>query len=93
MHLFRYDHRSKSARHKRISAAFELAYTIVDFTAAFCFLVGSVLFFWQEWETQAIWLFVIGSLFFAAKPTLRLARELKLAAIGDVEDLADRFEN
>jgi hypothetical protein len=35
-----------------------------------------VLFFWRSTQVPAIWLFVIGSLCFALKPTLRLMREL-----------------
>ncbi|SPJ23534.1 YrhK family protein [Palleronia abyssalis] len=90
MKLFRHENRQNSERSKRLYAATELAYTIVDFTAAFSFLIGSILFFWQETETAAIWLFVIGSACFALKPTIRFGRELKLAAMGDESDLAKR---
>jgi hypothetical protein len=38
-------------------------------------------------------LFLVGSLLFAAKPTLRLIREIKLYRMGDVDDLAHRFED
>ena len=92
MTLFHEDNRSKSPEAKRLYAAFEIAYTVADFTAALTFLAGSILFFWPAYETPAIWLFVVGSACFALKPTLRLVRELKLAAMGDAEDLADRFD-
>lgn len=93
MHLFRHRNRTEDERSRRIYAAYELAYTIVDFCAALSFLVGSILFFWQEWETQAIWLFVIGSVLFMTKPAIRFAREVKLAAKGDVDNLADRLSD
>ncbi|GGF69963.1 YrhK-like protein [Mameliella alba] len=93
MALFTHENRQRSADSRRVYAAFEIAHTTVDFIAAFCFLIGSILFFWPEWETQAIWLFVIGSVFFALKPTLRLVRELRLAAMGDAEDLAERYRD
>lgn len=59
-------------------ALFELFHTAVDFSAAICFVLGSVLFFFNSTETAAIICFVIGSVFFAAKPSIRLARELWL---------------
>ncbi|CUH78258.1 YrhK family protein [Tropicibacter naphthalenivorans] len=93
MTLFTHENRQKTDRSRRLYAAFEIAHTIVDFLAAICFLIGSILFFWKAYETPAIWLFVIGSAFFALKPTLRLIRELKLAAMGDAEDLAERFRD
>lgn len=92
MALFHHANRQRNADTRRVYALFEIVYTIVDFLAALSFLAGSVLFFWKALETAAIWLFVIGSILFAAKPTLRLVRELKLAAMGDTEDLADRFQ-
>jgi len=91
MNLFQHENRQKTHASRRLYAAFELAHTAVDFTAAICFLIGSVLFFWRAYETPAVWLFVIGSLCFCLKPTLRLIREIKLASMGDTEDLAGRY--
>ena len=54
-------------------------------------LIGSFLFFSAATQTAATWLFVVGSFCFAVKPTLRLAREIKLYRIGDNEDLAERL--
>ena len=91
MQLFRHQNRDRNAATDRIYAAYELAYTIVDFLAALSFLAGSIMFFWKEYETPAIWLFVVGSAFFFLKPTIRLTREIRLASMGDTEDLAERF--
>ncbi len=90
MTLFHPDNRNKSHRSRKFYAATEIAYTAVDFGAAMAFLVGSILFFWPEYENFAIWLFVIGSFLFAMKPTIRLFREIRLAMMGDEEDLAQR---
>ena len=68
MKLFRHENRERNHDTRRIYALYELAYTLVDFGAAICFLIGSVLFFWPSVETPAIWLFTIGSLLFLAKP-------------------------
>ncbi len=92
MKMFRNERRDNSEAHRRLYARFELAYTVVDFMAAFCFVVGSVMFFSPDWQTPATWFFVIGSLLFAAKPSLRLVREIKLYRLGDVKDLASRAE-
>ena len=37
-------------------------------------------------------LFLIGSLMFVISPTIKVVREFKLAALGDVETLAKREE-
>ena len=92
MRLFKHENRQQSQESQRIYALYELAYTVVDFIAAFSFVVGSILFFWKEYETPAIWLFVIGSFCFALKPTIRMAREIKLIGMGDTDDLADRYK-
>ena len=91
--LFERNIRDQSSGHRRIYAMFELFYTVIDFAAAFLFIAGSILFFSEAWTYTGTWLFLIGSVFFAMKPALRLIRELKLAAIGDTEDLADRFKS
>ncbi len=93
MRLFQHHNRQQSAESRRVYALYEIAYTVVDFTAAFSFVIGSILFFWKEYETAAIWFFVIGSVCFALKPTIRMAREVKLVSMGDTKDLAKRFES
>lgn len=91
MALFDRDRRQSGAAQRRVYAAFEMAYTVVDFAAAISFLVGSVMFLFEEWQTPGTWLFIVGSALFALKPTIRLVRELRLAAMGDSEDLAERL--
>jgi hypothetical protein len=91
--LFQVQHHLETADHRRIYAAYELAYTIVDFSAAILFLVGSVLFFYKALEDPAIWCFVVGSACFALKPTLRLARELHYVIKGRFDTLAERAES
>lgn len=83
--LFHPDNRHRSDRHARIWALSELARTLVDFLAAGMFVVGSALFFFSSTQIAATWLFLVGSLFFALKPTIRLVRELKFIAL-DRED-------
>ena len=86
-YLFHPDNKTDSDKSKRIYALYEIGFTLVDVAAALSFLVGSVLFFWTETETLAIWLFVIGSLCFTAKPVIRLAREIHLYRQGSTETL------
>lgn len=92
MKLFRHGNRERTAETRRVYALFEIVYTLVDFSAAVCFTIGSVLFFWKSYETPAIWLFTVGSVLFMAKPALRLAREIKLYRMGRLEILAERAE-
>jgi len=93
MRLFDHRNRDRNADTRRIYAAYEIAHTAVDFMAALCFLVGSVLFLWPAYETGAVWLFIVGSVFFCVKPTLRLAREIQLWRMGKVAQLAERAES
>ncbi|MHA6325018.1 YrhK family protein [Roseivivax sp. CAU 1753] len=90
MPLFHHENRDRNDRTRALYALYEIAHTAVDFTAAMLFLVGSVLFFWKAYETPAIWCFVLGSVFFATKPTLRLAREIHLYRAGRLEPLVQR---
>lgn len=92
MTLFFHENRERNDQTRRLYALFEIVYTVVDFLAALFFLIGSILFFWPEYEGPAIWLFVIGSVCFCLKPTIRLLREIKLWQVGKLETLAERAE-
>lgn len=90
MPLFAPQNRDRNTHSKKLYASFELAHTLVDVAAALFFLVGSFMFFSDALKNPAIWCFVIGSALFAVKPILRLIREFRLVAEGDVKDLAER---
>ncbi|WP_026380473.1 YrhK family protein [Afifella pfennigii] len=87
MAFFDPDNRTRTMRHRKVYAAYEIAHTAVDFSAAILFLVGSILFFYKPLENLAIWCFVVGSACFAMKPTIRIVREFHYLAIGDFTDL------
>lgn len=91
MPYFQRDRGTRTPSQRKLYALYELAYTLIDVTAALLFLVGSIMFFYNSLETPAIWCFVVGSAFFALKPILRIIREIHLASQGDFEDLAQRF--
>ena len=74
-----------------LSTLYEIAYTLVDFLAATFFIIGSVFFFDEKLMTAGTWLFLIGSILFATKPTLRLLREIQLYKMGEDEDLAEHI--
>lgn len=74
--LFAPSTRLRSPQHGRIYARYEIAHTAVDFAAAAFFVVGSAFFFYESLSEAARWCFLLGSILFAAKPTIRLAREL-----------------
>ncbi|MFZ5962492.1 YrhK family protein [Thalassococcus sp. BH17M4-6] len=90
--LFHSNNRERNADTRRVYARYELLHTCVDFLAAFCFLVGSVLFLLPAYEKPAIWLFILGSVFFMAKPSIRLTREIQLWRMGRTDILAQREE-
>lgn len=89
MRLFDPRDRQVTPQQARRYALFEVLHTVVDFLAAFLFIVGSILFFSEQTKTAGTFCFLIGSIFFAAKPGIRLVRELWLARLERVDHLAD----
>ncbi|MEL6767047.1 MAG: YrhK family protein [Pseudomonadota bacterium] len=67
--------------HQRVGRLYDLAHLMVDFLAAALFVVGSVMFFYEDWLYTGTWCFLIGSIFFGVKPTLKLARALHLSGL------------
>ncbi|MGG7568412.1 YrhK family protein [Rhodovulum sp. DZ06] len=82
-----------AAENREIHAATEILYTAVDFTAAALFVIGSVMFFSEAWQNAGTWLFLVGSVCFALKPTIRLARELHYWRRGKLDRLAERADD
>ncbi len=67
-----------SPRHLELYWRYQIVRTAVDFGAALCFVVGSVLFFFERTATLGTWFFLVGSFLFATKPTIDLTRSLHL---------------
>ena len=88
MTFFAPENATRTPDTRRIYAFYELLHTLVEFAAAVSFLIGSIMFLWPQWVFPGTWMFIIGSVFFAAKPTVRILRELKLLAEGDIDDIA-----
>lgn len=65
-------------RHLEVFWRYQIVRTLVDFGAAACFVVGSAFFFSTALTTPADWLFLVGSILFALKPTIDLVRSLHL---------------
>ncbi|CAB4941342.1 MULTISPECIES: YrhK family protein [Patulibacter] len=65
-------------RHIELFWRYQVVRTGVDFSAAMCFLVGSAFFFFASLSTPADWLFLVGSILFAVKPTIDLVRSAHL---------------
>jgi hypothetical protein len=57
-------------------ALYQWAHLLVDFAAALMFVTGSIFFLYPAYQHAGTWLFLIGSIFFAMKPTIRLLRFL-----------------
>lgn len=85
--LFDPNAHKKSAAHSKIYAWTEILRTLVDFLAALLFLIGSFLFFDESTTYVGTWLFVVGSVLFGLRPTIKLYRELRYLQLGDYEDI------
>lgn len=88
MKLFDATNHTRTQAHREIHAYAALAYTLVDFTAALMFIIGSVLFFDKSTVYTGTWLFLIGSICFALRPTITLLREIAYIRLGDYQDAA-----
>jgi len=75
---------------RKAYAASEIIYTLVDFSAAMAFTLGSIMFLDEQLKHTGTWFFIAGSVLFALKPTIRVVREIKLAASGHEEELANK---
>jgi len=67
-----------SPRHVEIFWRYQVVRTAVDFGAASCFVLGSVFFFYKSMTLAADWLFLVGSILFAVKPTIDMTRSVHL---------------
>ncbi|POF29345.1 YrhK family protein [Roseibium marinum] len=77
--LFDTGNRTATADHAEVVRKYELYRTLVEFLAAFAFVVGSVFFFYESLLYAGTWLFLVGSILFAVRPSIRLLLELRLA--------------
>lgn len=57
---------------------YETLSTANDFLAGVTFVVGSVLFFFESTTYAATWFFLVGSILFVLRPTIRLTRRIHL---------------
>ncbi len=83
MKLFQSRRFDASSRHRQVYSAYEIAYPTVDWLAAVLFVIGSIMFLYDDLMHTGTWLFIIGSVCFALRPSIRLARELHLARLGE----------
>jgi hypothetical protein len=82
--------RLKTPRHRRTYAVFEVWYTAVDVLAALGFLGGSFITLAGGTASLAAICYIAGSLFFLAKPLIRLTREARFLALGRTDVLIER---
>jgi hypothetical protein len=61
-----------------IRQRYELASIANDILIALWFLVGSVMFFSNQWQTTGTWCFVFGSVELLVRPVIRLTRHVHL---------------
>lgn len=69
---------NKMEKHNRFyKGIYDILYTINDFTIAIWFLIGSILFYFESLKNWGVTLFVIASIQFLIKPTIRLVHEVQ----------------
>jgi hypothetical protein len=61
---------------ERIRQLYFWIHLLADFGCGACFVFGSAFFFYPSLLNSATWMFLIGSILFAVKPTVRLGHEL-----------------
>lgn len=63
---------------------YEVLSIINDILIALWFIVGSVLFFFEDWVVPGTWCFLFGSVELLVRPVIRLSRQLHLRRIAAV---------
>lgn len=71
----------ESDQHSEVYGNYQKIYDSIDALAAIAFIVGSVLFFSEKTQTVGTWLFLIGSIFFAVRPCIHVARDFHMARL------------
>lgn len=66
-----------------IRRRYEVLSIVNDFFIALWFLAGSIIFLYPSLEKVAAWLFIIGSVQFLIRPTIRLMAHLHLQRAPD----------
>ncbi|SIS40216.1 YrhK family protein [Salimicrobium flavidum] len=68
---------NKMKNHSQFYSNFyKVLYTVNDFTSGLWFFIGSILFYFSEpMKTWGVTLFVLGSIQFMVRPTIRLVHE------------------
>ncbi len=72
---------TKTERHMQLFQYYQLAYTLNDLCAGLLFVIGSVLFFFEQTTYTATWLFLVGSISFTIRPAIKLLREIHLTRL------------
>ncbi|GGE51884.1 hypothetical protein GCM10011391_33370 [Pullulanibacillus camelliae] len=62
--------------HVTLHNRYEWLHIINDIVIALWFLIGSFLFFFEQYQTAGTWLFVIGSAQMLIRPLIRIAHKL-----------------
>ena len=70
-------------QHRKVYGHYQKIDDGVDALAAFAFIIGSALFFSEATKTAGTWLFLIGSIFFAVRPCIHLARDFHMSRLPD----------
>ena len=71
----------QTEQHGKVYGQYQTVYDTVDLLAAIAFVVGSALFFSDKTQIAATWLFLIGSIFFAVRPLVHVARDFHMARL------------
>lgn len=67
--------------HSKVYGRYEKLYTLNDFMAAVLFVIGSVMFFYDDLMFPATWCFTVGSINFMLRPGIKVLREFHLAQL------------
>lgn len=74
-----------------ISNRYESLSILNDILIGIFFFAGSILFYFKPLEFWAVTLFVLGSVDFLLRPTIRIARRIHLKRLGKPDDRASQY--
>ena len=83
LHRSTFDPRRATAsqRHIEVYIHYRRVYVTFDCAAALAFIAGSICFLYESLQEAAAWLFIIGSVLFAAVPIISIVQGIHLGKL------------
>lgn len=74
-------------RMKKLKSIYFIILTFNEVFIGICFIVGSIMFFYDDYVYYGTWLFLIGSILMVIKPLIKFIREMHYYKVHKYEEI------